>query len=108
MSCQSACRGRPSRARRACRVFSVFAFLRSHPGEGAKRPSRRMRMTPCFETPLEHEAERGCPLRCDSLVILVFEIALHLRRTQQLLDALSLREALVDAEADIRREFQVD
>ena len=49
------------------------------------------------------------PRRCRSLVVLVcFEVALHLRRAQQLLDPFGLVESLVDAEADVGREFQVD
>src|SRR6202035_90055 len=44
----------------------------------------------------------------DSFVIVgVFQIALHVRRAQQLLDALGLAEALVDAESDVGRELQV-
>ncbi len=38
----------------------------------------------------------------------MFQVALYFRRMQQLVDALSFGEALVDAETDIRREFKID
>ena len=38
----------------------------------------------------------------------MFEVALDRGRAQQLVDALGLLEALVDPEADIGREFQID
>ena len=38
----------------------------------------------------------------------MLQIALDLRRTQQLVDAFGLRESVVDAKADVRRELQVD
>ena len=36
------------------------------------------------------------------------EIALHLRRAQQLLDPFGFVEPIVDAEADVGREFEID
>src|SRR5262249_35872564 len=42
------------------------------------------------------------------ILIRPLQITLHPRRMQQPLDALRLVEALVDAEADVGREFQVD
>src|SRR5690242_2773851 len=41
------------------------------------------------------------------IVFAALQVALHPRGVQQLLDALGLVEPLVDAEADVRREFQV-
>ena len=38
----------------------------------------------------------------------MFEIALDRRRAQQFVDALGFRKTLVDPEADIGREFQID
>src|SRR5215471_8701014 len=42
-----------------------------------------------------------------SFIIAALQITLHPRGMQQLLDALGLVEPLVDAEADVRREFEV-
>src|SRR6185312_406444 len=42
------------------------------------------------------------------LFIVVLQIAHHRRRAQQLVDPLGFGETLVDAEADVGREFQVD
>ena len=39
---------------------------------------------------------------------LLVEVALDRGRAQQFVDALGLRESLVDAEADVGREFQID
>src|SRR4029079_6677715 len=39
---------------------------------------------------------------------LVAQVALHLRRSQKLLDSFCFVESLVDAEADVRRKFQVN
>src|ERR1051325_11720579 len=41
------------------------------------------------------------------IIVAALKVAVHLRSVQQLLDALGLAEPLVDAEADVGREFQV-
>src|SRR5215831_3027426 len=43
-----------------------------------------------------------------SFIFATLQITLHPRRMQQLLDAFGFLEPLVDAEADVRREFHVD
>src|SRR6266403_3158497 len=43
-----------------------------------------------------------------NILILVVEVALHRRCSQQLFDPLGLVETLVELESDVRREFQID
>src|SRR5581483_5845580 len=127
MSCRPACRARPSRARRASHGgtaawdfwsglhFVADAKQRSlcpHREEQPKSASRRLRTDPCFETaaspPSRHAGGRDGAICCRSLVVLALEVALDRRRSQQLLDPFRFVKAVIDAEADLGSELQVN
>src|ERR1051326_5160563 len=66
------------------------------------RECRRVRPRPGARCGEGEPDSRAAPL---VIRLVALEVALHPRGVQQLLDALGLVEPLVDAEADVRREF---